>query len=68
MELKKGELRVFYRCEDESKMLDSDLDSYLIEALSDGFGYDNWSSGTDLTTGVRELAFEKKGEGDETTD
>ncbi len=68
MKLKKGELRVFYRCEDESKMMDSDLDSYLIEALDDGFGYDNWSSGTDLTTGVRELAFEKKGETNEDLD
>ena len=44
-------------------MLDSDLDTLLIDELRYE-GYDNWSSGTDHTTGVRELAFEKKGEGD----
>ena len=63
MELKKGELRVFYRCEDESRMLDSELDSDLIAILK-RFNYESWASGTDLTTGVRELAFEKKGGGD----
>lgn len=63
MKLKKGELRVFYHCEDESKMLDSDLDILFINILIDE-GYDCWACGTDLTTGVRELAFEKKGEGD----
>jgi hypothetical protein len=64
MVLKKGELRIFYRCEDEVKMLDSDLDLTLIETLKREFYYECWASGTDLTTGVRELAFEKKGGGD----
>ena len=63
MELKKGELRVFYRCAEEGKMLDSDLDNHLIAMLK-SFNYESWASGTDLTTGVRELAFEKKGGGD----
>ena len=58
MELKKGELRVFYRCEDESEM--QDLDNHLIAMLK-SFNCGFWASGTDLTTGVRELAFEKKG-------
>lgn len=63
MKLKKSELRVFYHCENEGEMMDSDLDDHLIAMLK-SFNYESWASGTDLTTGVRELAFEKKEEGD----
>lgn len=65
MQLKKGELRVFYRCAEEDMSLDPELERFLRRQLRTHFNYASWASGTDFTTGTRELAFEKKGGGDE---
>ncbi len=66
MELKKGELRVFYRGE-----YDEELDNAIGDGLKP-FGYEFYASGYNLEeprhARVRELAFEKKGEGDEGRD
>ncbi len=59
MELKKGELRVFY---DGRGSADFDL---AIEKAIEPFGYTFQGSGLNFDDNMRELAFEKKGEGDE---
>lgn len=54
--LKEGEIRVYYKTEDG---LDEKLDDALI-AVMDGLGYRMWACGTDLTTMIRDLAFDRR--------
>ncbi len=60
MELKKGELRVFYGGRGSA-----DLDLAIGKAL-EPFGYTFKGSGLHFADDVRDLAFEREGEGDET--
>ena len=53
-DLKPGELKIYY-----DDLLNTALDKALEKVLK-GFGYRRWASGVDLTTGVRDLAFDKK--------
>lgn len=57
MELKNGEIRIYYKT--DVGEIDSGLDLALEEVLTKR-GYHRWASGFDLTTDVRDLAFEKK--------
>ena len=54
MELKTGELKVFY-----AGGINQGIDSAIEDALG-LFGMKRWASGQDLTTGVRDLAFQRK--------
>jgi hypothetical protein len=54
MELKDGELRIFYKGD-----LDQPMDDALIKLLK-LFGYRFWASGMSLRDWTRDLAFDKK--------
>ena len=58
--LKKNNLKVFY---DEGVTIcgsiNEELDKAIEKALKP-FGYTRWASGTDMVSGVRDLAFERK--------
>jgi len=56
VELKKGELKVYYLV---NGRIDSKLDEAIEEVLKK-FGYHRWASGSDFETKVRDLAFDKK--------
>lgn len=57
MVLSKGELRVHYRI--KSGVIDTKIDKKIAKVLKK-FGYKRWASGINLTTGVRDIAFDLK--------
>ena len=54
MELRKGELRIFYG----GGKINSSLDAALRKVLA-SYDYEWWASGCDLINGVRDLAFDQ---------
>ena len=54
MNLKKGELKVFYSMFNDSE----DIDNAIEKAL-EPFGFHRWASGCETQTNVRDLAFER---------
>lgn len=56
MKLRNGELKVFYQ---HPKGIDVEFDKAIEKFLAE-YGYNQWASGTEICTGVRDLAFEAK--------
>lgn len=63
MELKRGELKVYYKMFDledsEHNGIVTVIDDAIMGALKN-LGFKMWASGYDLTNGVRDLAFDKE--------
>lgn len=60
MKLKEGEIKVFHNLDfDESAKVDKHIEKTLKK-----LGYRRWASGIDMTTGVRDLAFDKGNKND----
>jgi len=59
MELKKGELRVFFNAKNMRSKKREIIESR-IERLLKRLGYNQWASGMDMVSRTRELAFDKQ--------
>ena len=57
--MKEGELKIFYLVKEGEIAINVDMDAAL-EVVLKKFGFRRGASGFDLTSDVRDLAFEKK--------